>query len=128
MSKVVGLSTEPHSSTGYIAVIKLHNHSIIISYMHKAGVHNLGIRLGPQSDNYYHNVTIINQIVTINNQIVTIINQIVINPRRACVARVTVVVLCICMCVYVCPLIPAASHIGITKERYQRILRNTGIV
>ena len=46
----------------------------------------------------------------------------------------TVVVLCVCMyvCVYdkmcVCPLIPAASHIGITKERYQRILRNTGIV
>ena len=30
----------------------------------------------------------------------------------------------VCMCV--CPLIPAASHIGITKERYQRILRNTG--
>ena len=30
------------------------------------------------------------------------------------------------MCV--CPLIPSASHIGITKERYQRILRNTGIV
>ena len=30
------------------------------------------------------------------------------------------------MCV--CPLIPAASHIGITKERYQWILRNTGIV
>ena len=30
------------------------------------------------------------------------------------------------MCV--CPLIPAASHIGITKERYQRIVRNTGIV
>ena len=32
------------------------------------------------------------------------------------------------VCVYVCQLIPAASHIGITKERYQRILRNTGIV
>ena len=32
----------------------------------------------------------------------------------------------VCMCV--CQLIPAASHIGITKERYQRILRNTGIV
>ena len=48
----------------------------------------------------------------------------VINPRRACASRVTVVVLCVCMCVYVCPLIPA--HIGITKERYQRILRNTG--
>ena len=52
----------------------------------------------------------------------------IINPRRACAARVTVVVLCVCMCVYVCPLIPAASHIGITKERYQRILHNTGIV
>ena len=39
---------------------------------------------------------------------------------------------CMCVCVYVCmcvcPLIPTASHIGITKERYQRILRNTGIV
>ena len=35
---------------------------------------------------------------------------------------------CMYVCVYVCPLIPAASHIGITKERYQRILRNTGIV
>ena len=59
-----------------------------------------------------------------------------INPRRACAARVTVVVLCVCMCMCVCmyvcmcvcTLIPAASHIGITKERYQRILRNTGIV
>ena len=35
---------------------------------------------------------------------------------------------CMYVCVYVCPLIPAASHIGITKERYQRIVRNTGIV
>ena len=35
---------------------------------------------------------------------------------------------CMYVCVYVCPLIPAASHIGITKERYQRILCNTGIV
>ena len=50
----------------------------------------------------------------------------IINPRCACAARVTVVVLCVC--VYVCPLIPAASHIGITKERYQRILHNIGIV
>ena len=48
---------------------------------------------------------------------------VLVNPRRACAARVTVVVLCVC----VCPLIPVASHIGITKERYQRILRNTGI-
>ena len=30
------------------------------------------------------------------------------------------------MCV--CPLITAASHIGITKQGYQRIHRNTGIV
>ena len=28
----------------------------------------------------------------------------IINPQRACAARVTVVVLCVC--VYVCPLIP----------------------
>ena len=31
---------------------------------------------------------------------------------------------CMYVCVYLCPLIPAASHIGITKERYQQILRN----
>ena len=49
-----------------------------------------------------------------------------INPPRACTARVIVVVLYVCM--YVCPLISAASHIGITKERYHRIHRNTGIV
>ena len=55
----------------------------------------------------------------------------IINLRRTCAARVTVVALCICMYVcmtYVCPLIPAASHTGITKERYQRILHNAGIV
>ena len=38
------------------------------------------------------------------------------------------VCMCVCMYVCVCPLIPAASHIRITKERYQRILRNIGIV
>ena len=45
-------------------------------------------------------------------------------------ARVTIVVLCVCMCVfmYVCPLTAAASHIGITKERYHRIHSNTRIV
>ena len=41
-------------------------------------------------------------------------------------ARVTVVVLCVCMCV--CPLISAALHNGITKERYQRVHSNTAIV
>ena len=35
---------------------------------------------------------------------------------------------CMYICMYVCPLISAASHIGITKERYQQIHRNTGIV
>ena len=54
-------------------------------------------------------------------------------------AKVTVVVLVyVCMymymymymyvCVYVCPLIFAASHIGNTKERYQRVHSNRGIV
>ena len=37
---------------------------------------------------------------------------------------------CVCMyvCVYVCPLISAASHTGITKETYQRAHSNTGTV
>ena len=48
----------------------------------------------------------------------------IINPRRACAAKVIVVVLCVCMY----PLISAASHIGITKERYQRVHSNAGIV
>ena len=50
-----------------------------------------------------------------------------INPRRAWAARVVYVCMCVCVCVYVCPLVSAASHIGITKQRYQRIHRNTGI-
>ena len=33
-----------------------------------------------------------------------------------------------CVYVCVCPLIPAASHIGITKERYQRVQSNTAII
>ena len=63
-----------------------------------------------------------------NISIIIQYNMHIINPRRACAARVTVVVLCVCMYVCMCVLIPAASHVGITKERYQRILRNTGIV
>ena len=55
-------------------------------------------------------------------------------------ARVTVVVVCVCVyvcmcmcvcvyvCVCVCPLITATSHIGITKQRYQRVHSNTAIV
>ena len=35
---------------------------------------------------------------------------------------------CVCVCLYVCSLISAASHIGITKERYQRVHSNTEIV
>ena len=49
----------------------------------------------------------------------------IINPRRACAVRVTVVGLCVCVCVHSKS---AASHIEITKERYQRIHRNTGTI
>ena len=35
---------------------------------------------------------------------------------------------CMCVCMYVWPLITAASHIGITKQRYQRVHSNTAIV
>ena len=42
--------------------------------------------------------------------------------------RVIVIVVCVCVCMCVGPLITAASHIGITKQGYQRIHRNTGIV
>ena len=41
-------------------------------------------------------------------------SDLLVNPRRACAARVTVVVLCVCM--YVCPLIPAASHWNHKRE------------
>ena len=43
-------------------------------------------------------------------------------------ARVTVVVQCVCVYVCVCPLILAASHIVITKQRYQWVHSNTAIV
>ena len=46
-----------------------------------------------------------------------------INPRWAMrAAKVTVVVPCVCM--YVCVHSNLLPHIGITKERYQRIHRN----
>ena len=35
---------------------------------------------------------------------------------------------CMCVCMYVCPLISAASHIGITQQGYQRVHSNTAIV
>ena len=41
---------------------------------------------------------------------------------------VCVVCVCVCVCVCVLPLITAASHIGITKQRYQRAHSNTAIV
>ena len=51
-------------------------------------------------------------------------------------ARVTVVVLCVCvcMCVYVCMCVCVCvhsylpPHTGITKERYQRVHSDTGII
>ena len=62
----------------------------------------------------------------------------IVNPWRACAARVIVVVLCVCVCacvracvracVCVCPLISAASLIGITQQRYQRVHSNTAFV
>ena len=56
----------------------------------------------------------------------TVIIIIIINPQRACAQRgLRSCPVCI-MCV--CPLITAASHVGITKEIYQRIHSNTGIV
>ena len=51
-----------------------------------------------------------------------------------CVYVCVYVCMCVCMyvCMYVCvcvyPLITAASHIGITKQRYQRVHSNTAIV
>ena len=56
----------------------------------------------------------------------------IVNPWRACAARVIVVVLCVyvCVCMYVCvcPPISAVSHIGITQQRYQLVHSNTAIV
>ena len=37
-------------------------------------------------------------------------------------------VICVYVCMCVCPLITAASHIGITKQGYKPVHRNTGIV
>ena len=51
--------------------------------------------------------------------------ELLINPRRASTARVIVLGLCICVCVHYKS---AASHIEITKERYQRIHRDTGTI
>ena len=38
------------------------------------------------------------------------------------------VCMCVCVYMYVCPLISAASHIGITQQRYQRVHSNTATV
>ena len=51
---------------------------------------------------------------------------IIINPRCACAQRgLQCVYVCVCVCV---TLITAASHIGITKQRYHRVHSNTAIV
>ena len=50
-------------------------------------------------------------------------------PTGHCELRMRNEGYCSCpVCMYVCVHHTAASHIGITKERYQRILCNTGIV
>ena len=47
-----------------------------------------------------------------------------------CVSMCVFVCMYVCtyVCTYVCPFISAASHIGITKEKYERVHSNTGIV
>ena len=53
---------------------------------------------------------------------------------RVCVCVRAYVRVCVCVCVRACvrvcvrPLITAASHIGITKQRYQRVHSNTAII
>ena len=37
----------------------------------------------------------------------TVVREAFINPRRACATRVTVVVLCVCMCVSVFSILPS---------------------
>ena len=45
----------------------------------------------------------------------------IINPRRAC-ARVTVVVLCVCVSVYPSvPALAASVSVGTSKQRYSRV-------
>ena len=48
-----------------------------------------------------------------------------INPRRACAARVTVVVLCGCVCVFVCPGRSSATHV---TKRHTRHTHGLGIL
>ena len=49
----------------------------------------------------------------------------VINPRRAC-ARVTVLVLSVCLSVCLCPY-SGTSRIQAYKQQYQRLQRDTGM-
>ena len=46
------------------------------------------------------------------------------NPRRACAARVTVVVLSVSVCLSVClsvPALAASASVGTSKQRYLRV-------
>ena len=54
--------------------------------------------------------------------------NVIFNSRRSCATRVIVLGLSVFVCVCACPLQSAASHIEITKERYQQIHRNTGTI
>ena len=38
----------------------------------------------------------------LNTSLITLQPTLIINPRRACAERVTVVVSCVCVCMYVC--------------------------
>ena len=52
----------------------------------------------------------------------------VVNPRRACAARVIVVVPCVCVCVSVCYHYSGTTGYEAAKERFQQPERYVGIV
>ena len=56
-----------------------------------------------------------------NTELVVVIFSFFINPRRAC-ARVTVVVLCVCLSVYPSvPALAASASVETSKQRYSRV-------
>ena len=53
------------------------------------------------------------------------LRQLVVNPRRACAARVTVLGLCVCVSVTT---FSAATRNETAKKRYQRVQCHTGFI
>ena len=46
--------------------------------------------------------------------------SVLINPRRACAARVIVIIPCVCVCLSVCYYYSGTTGYEAAKERYQR--------